>query len=279
MARLRPVGREVVRRYRAVRRLPEDRRRHRELKRRHLAQLRDPPGPEPDPGLLQALANDGVAVIRGFVSSALAAEMAAEVRPTMEAIAAGRYDGPLRTRRDERGGVYRLFDADRSLAPSTRAFFDDPFVAAIADALTTPGTRVADAYVDYKDKVGGHDVSVDHHVDHWKLRFKAFLLLDDVTAERAPMGYLVGSHRDDPWRARRDWSYQRHDAKGGALGAREVARISRRHSYHERVLTGRAGDLILANTRGIHHGSELQGGTRLQLVSLFVMDGPEEYAG
>jgi hypothetical protein len=208
--------------------------------------------------------------------------MAAEVRPTMEAIAADRYAGPLRSRRDEAEGLHRLFGADDELAPSTRAFFADRFLAGTADALAAPGTHVADAYVDYKDKVGGHDVSVDFHVDHWKLRFKAFLLLSDVTVEQAPMVYLAGSHRtvdgDERFRRRCDWAYQRHGTAHSVLGPRRVARLRDRHGFEERVLTGQAGDLVLADTRGIHRGSELQRGTRLQLVTLFVMNGPPEHA-
>jgi hypothetical protein len=59
----------------------------------------------------------------------------------------------------------------------------------------------------------------------------------------------------------------------------QVAKICNRYGYEERRFTGSAGDLIIADTRGIHRGTFLQQGTRLQLVNLFVMSGTMDHAG
>jgi Phytanoyl-CoA dioxygenase (PhyH) len=275
---LRPLGGKAIRHYRRLRNLPEDHRRYRENKRHHLELLPSEPGPGPDPKLLHTIHQDGVAVVREFVPREVAEAMAAELRATMEVIAADRYEGPLPTRRDDDDGVYRLFAVDDTLAPSTRKFFRSPFIAGIADAQATPGVHVADSYVDYKNRVGGHDPSVEYHIDHWKLRFKAFLLLADVSEEGAPLIYVAGSHRGGSWRRHLEWAYQRGGARRAVFGPRSAARIIKWYGYEERVVTGHAGDLIFANTRGMHRGTELQHGTRLQLVNLFVMNGSPDYA-
>jgi hypothetical protein len=278
MKRLRPYARAVVVRSREYRRLPHDYRSYLDHKRRHVDLLRPDAGGAGDPELLSALVEDGVVVVRELVPRDVAERIASEVRPTIEAVADDRYEGSLRTRRDDHDGVYRLYGAEDTLSPSSRTFFHSPFIAAVADSLTAPGMHPADGYVDYKAKVGGHDVSVDYHIDHWKVRFKAFLLLQDVTEDQAPLLYVAGSHRDERWRRRWDWAYQHREAAGAVLRPRHVDRIRRQYGYEERVLTGRAGDVILANTRGVHRGTELRHGTRLQLVNLFVMNGPPEYA-
>lgn len=244
-----------------------------------------------------AVAADGVAVIPQFLAPEVVAQVAADLRPAVEALAAGPPAGPfgdvleergtLRTYRTDQGpvrtlvhdeGQFRIYDVEEWISPTSRTFFEDPELAALADSMTRTGMHVRDHYVEYKAKVGGHDPNVDYHIDHWKIRFKAFLLLSDVGPEQAPFVYVVGSHRAAPWRERWDWGYQSREAAGAVLTADQVARIRRKHGFEERVVTGRAGDLILANTRGIHRGTVLERGTRLQLVTLFGMNGPPEYA-
>jgi Phytanoyl-CoA dioxygenase (PhyH) len=275
---LRPYGQAVIRCYREYRRLPRNYRSYAANKRRHLELYRPDTSCGRDPELLRSIDEDGVAIVREFLPRDVAERIAGEVRPSIDAVADDRYEGPLRARRDDEEGVFRLYGVEEALSPSSREFFQSAFIAAVANSLTVPGMHPADGYVDYKAKVGGHDVSVSYHIDHWKLRFKAFLLLQDVSEDQAPFVYVVGSHREERWRRRRDWAYQHREAAGSVLRPQQVERIRRHYGYEERVVTGRAGDLILANTRGIHRGTVLKQGTRLQLVNLYAMDGPPEYA-
>ena len=50
------------------------------------------------------------------------------------------------------------------------------------------------------------------------------------------------------------------------------------HGFERRVYTGRAGDLLIADTRGLHSASVLRAGERLQAVRLYGMDGPQSWA-
>jgi len=247
-------------------------------KHEHLQSCRAVPAKTPDPTVLAELNTDGVAVVRKFFDRDTTDSVVDEVMSTANALVAGRYDGPLRTLAEHETGLYRIYDIDPSTSHSSRQFFDNAFIAQLANSLCVPGMHVFDQYLDYKAKVGGRDKNLSYHIDHWKTRIKAFLLLSDVTEEQAPFVYLSGSHREARWRRRWDWGYETRGPEGATLSIDQVRSLQHRYRFVERTITGTAGDLILANTRGIHRGNELQRGTRLQLVSVLVMNGPPTYA-
>jgi hypothetical protein len=267
----------ATRLYRRSRQLARERVWYERNRRQHLLLYRPNPARAPDADLLASLIDDGVAVVPDFLPPAVIERIVAEVRPAVEALAEGRYDGPLRTQVGDEDGLFRIYEVD-SLSPSSKEFFDSPFLADLADSLCRPGMHSKDRYVDYKSRVDAWDKSVAYHIDHWKVRFKAFLLLQDVTEAQAPLVYMTGSHRNKRWRQRWEWRYQTKEAEGAIISAKEVRRLARRHGYQERAYTGRAGDLIVADTRGIHRGNLLKSGTRMQLVNLYVMNGPQAYA-
>lgn len=250
---------------------------HHRNKLRHLRLYEPNISRAPDRDMLASFVEDGVVVVRNFLRKDVVKQIMAEVRPSVEAVADNRYAGPLRTFIGEEGGLFRLYEVDESLAPSSRAFFQSAFIADLADSVCRPGMHSADRYVDYKAN-GGRDMSIGYHIDSWKLRFKAFLLLQDVTEDHAPFVYVKGSHREERWRRRWDWGYQHNFPAGSYLRPDEVRKICRRFGYQEQVFTGAAGDLIIADTRGIHRGNPLRRGTRLQLVNLYKMNGPADYA-
>lgn len=275
MSLIRHYGGMVVGPYR---RLTEPRRWYADKKRRHLELCTPDATRAPDPELMASIIEDGVAIIREFLPRNVVQRITGDVRPSIEAVADDRYEGPLKTLRNDDEGLFRLYGVEESLSPRSRAFYESTFIAELADALTATGMHSRDRYLDYKAKIGGRDPNVDYHIDHWKLRFKAFLLLQDVFDDEAPFVYVIGSHREERWRRRWDWGYQHREAAGALLRPEQVQRIRRRYGFEERVFTGNAGDLILANTRGIHRGTVLKRGTRLQLVNLFAMNGPPDYA-
>ena len=267
----------VKRRLIHYRQMATSRLRHHRNKQRHLRLYEPDISRAPDRDTLASFVEDGAVVVRDFLPRDVVKQIVAEILPSVEAVADNRYAGPLRTFTGEEGGLFRLYNVDESLAPSSRAFFQSSFIGDLADSVCQPGMHSADRYVDYKAN-GGRDLTLAYHIDHWKLRFKAFLLLQDVTEDHAPFVYVKGSHRDDRWRRRWDWGYQHKETAGSLLPPDDVRKICRRFAYQEQVFTGAAGDLIIADTRGIHRGNLLRIGTRLQLVHLYKMNGPEDYA-
>jgi hypothetical protein len=273
-----------MRRVRHYERLAMERFRYHRNRRRHQRLYEPDPARAPDEEVMASFAEDGVVIVREFLPAAVIQQIVAEVRQSAEALAENRYGGPLKTKMAD-GGLVRLYEVEKSLSPSSRAFFDNAFIAGLADATCRNGMHSADRYLDYKAEIDGLDKNLLFHIDHWKVRFKAFLLLEDVTEDQAPFVYVLGSHRHGRWRRKWDWGYQhnpprddRKDPGGNCLLPDEVAEICGRYGFEERTFTGKAGDLILADTRGIHRGSPLRSGTRLQLVELFVMNGAPEYA-
>ena len=277
MKRLRRQLGAVKRRLSHYRQMATSRLRHHRNKQRHLRLYEPDISRAPDRDLLASFVEDGAVVVRDFLPQDVVKQIVAEVRPSVEAVANNRYAGPLRALTGEEGGLFRLYNVDESLAPSSRAFFQSAFIGDLADSVCRPGMHSADRCVDYKAN-GWRDITLAYHIDHWKLRFKAFLLLEDVTEDHAPFVYVKGSHRDERWRRRWDWGYQHKETAGSLLPPDEVRKICRRFGYQEQVFTGAAGDLIIADTRGIHRGNLLRRGTRLQLVHLYKMNGPEDYA-
>lgn len=122
------------------------------------------------------------------------------------------------------------------------------------------------------------------HMDTWKLRMKAFLYLEDVTAENGPTVYYKGSHRG-LWRLpmeARVAGWYRTGPQGfsvpddlylGCFWPHEVQRLAEAHGYLKTVCTGKAGTLLIFNGRGLHHATPLNSGRRLTLSSYWIHRG------
>ncbi len=224
---------------------------------------------------IETFARDGVVMIPGFLPDDVVARMADEGWRSARPLMAGDDPGGLRTQ-EWPGGPLRIYDLIDGPVPTAAAFFDHPFVAEFAERTTTVGMHVLDEYLDVKYEIDGPDTNVVAHFDQWKVRLKFFLLLSDVGDEQAPFVYYSGSHRPGRWRERAD---KRVSRTGFAkFPAARVAAVQRREGFQRRVFTGRAGDLVIADTRGLHAGSVLRSGERLLAVRLYGMNGPQSWA-
>jgi hypothetical protein len=224
----------------------------------------------PDKEIFEELVSDGVTVIRDFLDNKTIEKIVSEVKKPIQAVANNNFTGPQRTVFMPESGVYRILDVDKEISPASRAFFDHPFLQETAAALSTSGVNVKDRYVDFKIGPGCEDGNFIHHTDHWRLRFKTFLLLNDIGPDNAPFVYIKRSHREDHWRQRYDREFYLQGYDFSTFTPQHARRITEKYGYEEISITGSAGDLIIANTRGIHRGSILRDGTRLQLAQLFV---------
>ncbi|GGO61006.1 phytanoyl-CoA dioxygenase family protein [Nonomuraea cavernae] len=122
----------------------------------------------------------------------------------------------------------------------------------------------------------------NYHMDTWRQRVKAFLYLDEVGPEQAPMTYLRGSHRG-LWRLWTEARIARDyvvDERGfgtdqdrwflGSFWPHEVAQLKQDRGYEEVVCTGGAGTLVLFDGRGLHRATPLISGSRLLLNSYWI---------
>lgn len=122
-------------------------------------------------------------------------------------------------------------------------------------------------YLDYKPDIT-HDYTTIPHFDSWKSQIKIFTLLSDVTEENAPFVYWKGTHLNQPWRYRFDEAIASGDDVGSA--GLVPPHILRDLGFKPTVFTGKAGDVIIADTRGVHRASNLRSGYRLQIVEKFI---------
>lgn len=123
------------------------------------------------------------------------------------------------------------------------------------------------------------------HMDTWRQRIKAFLYLEDVGPEQAPMTYLRGSHQGR-WRLwaeaqiARDYVVDERGFGGntdiwylGCFWPHEVAQLKTDYGYQEVSCTGKAATLMVFDGRGLHQATPLISGRRLILTSYWIHEG------
>ncbi len=220
---------------------------------------------------LRILQRDGVLAIPGFFDQETTARMVGEVEPVMEQLRSGTFTGKNRALREERYGVYRLWDIE-TICPSTRAMFDHPGLASLARAYVAPNVESYQRMGELRPDPKRVSIADHPHIDDWKMRFKSFLYLTDVGPGQAPFTYFLGSHRDAPWRRTVEARYYRTGSNGGYLNGRERQFVPQ--LYGEKIFTAPAGTLILADLRGLHRGTPLVSGKRITLVNYFGVHSP-----
>jgi hypothetical protein len=239
----------------------------RRIRRRSL----DVPNPEVA-DYVSALRRDGMVMIPEFFDADTVAAMRQAVP--------GEADFE-ESKEGERSFFYREAGGVDALAP----FFEHPILRQTARAFISAEAMQLRKEVCLKI-VHGDILSFEQfpHMDTWKLRMKAFLYLEDVTAENGPTVYYKGSHRG-LWRLpmeARIASWYRTGPQGfsvaedlylGCFWPHEVQRLAEAHRYRKTVCTGKAGTLLIFNGQGLHHATPLNSGRRLTLVSYWIHRG------
>jgi len=196
--------------------------------------------------VVDQLRRDGIVIIPDYFPIDRLAPLRAEIMPALDRLLAG--DGTLRENSwvSDEYGIARLLKIDKRCETS-KAFFNDSFVNTVAKAYVSEDVQSFHRFGEVRATIGAVSSSDIRHFDDWRIRFKAWLLLDDIDEGRAPMVYYKGSHVRRPWRVNHDFEYYRDGLTG----------------------TGRAGTLILADTRGVHRGSPVRTGPRYLLANYF----------
>jgi len=93
------------------------------------------------------------------------------------------------------GGHERIGNID-SHSPLAKAYFyENELINRLAKTYVSKDAKAYRKEADYK-----YEIEVDYqaniaHFDDWRHRFKAFLFLNDVGPDNAPMIYFEGSHK------------------------------------------------------------------------------------
>lgn len=167
-------------------------------------------------------------------------------------------------------GVARIFHADR-IHPDVEAFRNDPFVMEVASRIfEVPFYSILAIYQHNNDAMDGATTR-GYHIDGFAKELKAFLYLEDVVEESGPFTFVPGSHRDRWLRIRKEVFRNVGDAPT-SISPEDYPEGEER----EVQLTGPAGSLIIADTRGVHRGAPQKGRSRSVLVN-YLYDHTFEY--
>lgn len=205
------------------------------------------------------LESDGIQILPGYYS----ASQCAVLRAKIDTIIEGARDAAWV---DDQKSDHRVNAAER-VSPEVAAFCDDPFIVDIARALSkreeVPRFTLA-ARLEHKE--GGKGSGGGWHRDSLGFQFKAMLYLSDVTMDNGPFQYFRKSHKR---------LYQLRDyfvdlSRGFADMARysdeRVAKLPQKDLV---TATGKAGDLVLFNSTGVHRGMPTRAGVRYALTIYF----------
>ncbi len=211
--------------------------------------------------LLRAIRRKGYCVVPNFYTAERCAELRREVDRLLQT-----YREKVQT--DAKGSDHRLFGADR-VSPLIKSFYDDPLIARIMEAHEKTDYLTGLTLAARLDFVTGNQGSGDGWHRDWSVReqIKAIVYLSDVTEKNGPFEYIEGSHH--PLTIINDLVQNSFSFNQNRFTHTEIeALLARGNRTTKRILfPGKAGTLILVNTRGLHRGSPIQEGVRYALTN------------
>ena len=109
------------------------------------------------------------------------------------------------------------------------------------------------------------------HRDSYTKQIKSILYLSDVTEAKGPFEYIIGSNSKN--RVKRDSKFLSSLHDGGYNGVRfnheDIKLLCKEFNYKSELVTGNIGDLVIADTRGLHRGHPIINGERMALTNYY----------
>jgi hypothetical protein len=210
--------------------------------------------------ILRLLRRDGIAVVEGY----LGAEQCEQLRSEIDLALVAR---PSAVNTDALGADHRLFGFER-ISAAARRFHEDPWLRDLAQSYC--GTDIVNATTlaaMLRAVPGNLGSGLGWHRDSFAHQVKAMVYLSDVDCDHGPFCYVVRSA--EPSDIARAVLGHRFGYLQNRLTDEQVAALLARQSDRARIVTGRAGTLVLANTRGIHRGLPIASGTRYALTNYY----------
>ena len=177
---------------------------------------------------------------------------------------------------DLRGGYMRLW-----AVPGTEKFRENSVINDICNSYLSGISNESQVWYEFKAIPFCKDGNLALHSDSIFKQIKVFLVLHDIDYQNAPFIYYKRSHNLSEWRLLNDFlEFTNYNKKyfssfvcWGDIGMGRLAEKYENLSGLESIVTAQAGDVIIADTRGVHGGSLLLSGYRLQLCMSFSMLG------
>ncbi|HZQ73922.1 MAG TPA: phytanoyl-CoA dioxygenase family protein [Burkholderiales bacterium] len=212
-----------------------------------------------EPQRLLELRRDGITVWPGFLDGGTVAALRAYFEPRPSRPVGKDFVRGAPVRVEQADGTPRLaYESEEVLrAPGVLELLADRSIQNLAAAYLgcEPIFTAANAWWSLADPAADDEAlswaAQLFHFDYdWPAFVKFFFYLSDVGDADGPFTYVQGTHeRKQEWR-------------DGRVDDRAI-----REAYGDRVraITGRAGDLIVADTAGYHKGARVAAGPRLML--------------
>lgn len=216
------------------------------------------------------LVKNGFVVLNDIHPPELIKELHDNLFQKMEKIREGNADPDWDTIVYRKDGIYRLQGLEKEISRISE-ITQHKYIRKLVEAYINEPFRVDKVYADYKPDLV-HDHTTQLHFDTWTTTIKVFTLLKDVSDANAPMAYWQGTHKDAEWRRRFDYLLWSGDYVGtaGQIPGHVIRDQSEKkggfNNIQEKILTGKAGQVVIADVRGIHRASNLREGYRLELV-------------
>ncbi len=216
------------------------------------------------PEILKEIDVKGCTIIRGFISPEQASQILEDVEAPMKEVKNGKKNKDYW---EADGGNPRIGNIDNYSPSAKELLYQSELIENVAKSFVSERAVGFRKEVDFKYNEGQTFQADIVHIDDWRHRFKAFLLLNDISADNAPLVYYERSHKSANWRPSLEYSYHRDGIKGrfGHVFPQEMRAIQAEYNYPKVTFEGKAGDLFLGDFRGLHSGSPLKSGKRVML--------------
>lgn len=226
-----------------------------------------------NPKLLSKLLNDGIAVIENFMPPEFCHSIANQSSKILLELRKGLIDDSYKFYRFTEYGIYRLLNFD-TICSKSQKFFNDRVINNLATSYVGKGARSYQRMIELKCDLEKNSISETNHFDDWRHRFKAFLYLTDVEIENGPFAFYPKSHTGKHWKMQRllkEYNYFKYHKNGdfGYFNNKETQEFEKNTGFAKVRYPGRAGTLILVDTKGVHSGTNLISGQRILLASYF----------
>ena len=217
-----------------------------------------------DERVLAALADSGIYIVKDFWTAEQCATAIATIDGLLDTYADHIW-------KDTAGADYRIFGADR-VSSVIQPFYRDAFITRVVQAYersdTIRGFTLA-AKIAYK--VNNLGSGGGWHRDRADVRqIKALVYLSDVDAQHGPFQYFTGSHRST--QVIKDQVVEGFDFNQNRFEDAEVEAVIRKSPARLMTVLGKAGTLVVMDTRGIHRGKPIETGERYALTNYYWSD-------
>ena len=216
--------------------------------------------------ILSGVKKEGFYIIPDFYSEIECNEIRKEIDRLLE-----KYKNQVVV--DDASSDHRILGADR-ISTFISKFFADSFINKIIEAHQKTkdivGFTLA-ARLDYTPNNPGSGDGWHRDTAHNK-QIKAIMYLSDVDKSNGPFQYIKKSHNTINFI--KDSITGNFNFNQNRFIDEEISRLVSRNESRIETFLGKAGTLILVNTRGLHRGMPIENGSRYALTNYYWSDQP-----